>query len=56
MTGAYVSHAAVELQSVSQLRRGATDETERKKEREPDSMKPWTQSKRKNRRKKNRSS
>lgn len=47
MTGAYVSHAAVELQSVSQLRRGATDGTEREKESEPDSTKPWTQRKRK---------
>lgn len=33
MTGAHVSHAAVELQSASQLRKGAADGTESEKER-----------------------
>lgn len=37
MIGAYVSHAAVELQSASQLRKGATDGNgERERESEAD--------------------
>lgn len=34
MTGACVSHAAVELESASQLRKGAMDGTEREGERD----------------------
>lgn len=41
MTGAYVSHAAVELQSASQLRKGVMEQRERKR-RQTD-IKPWTQ-------------